>query len=77
MEDRGRLRLACSNSIHQSIAVADWVHKEAGVSAIFPGSPFERRWRDIHTVSQQIQSRGAHYEAIGSIFLGQPPEVFF
>ena len=77
VEDRGRLRLACSNSIHQSIAVADWVHKEAGVSAIFPGSPFERRWRDIHTVSQQIQSRGAHYEAIGSIFLGQPPEVFF
>jgi indole-3-acetate monooxygenase len=75
--ERGRLRLACSNAIHASLEVADRVHKEAGVSAIFPGSPFDRRWRDIHTVSQQIQARGAHFEAIGSIMMGEPPEVFF
>jgi len=47
-----------------------------GVDAIFPGSPFERRFRDIHTVSQQIQSRNADYETIGQVLLGQPPEVF-
>ena len=75
--ERARLRLGCSHAIHASLEVADWVHKEAGVSAIFPGSPFDRRWRDIHTLSQQIQSRGAHFEAIGSIMLGEPPAVFF
>lgn len=56
--------------------MADWVYKIAGVDAIFPGSPFERRFRDMHTLSQQIQSRDAHNEAIGQVLLGVPPEVF-
>ena len=37
---------------------------------------FERRFRDIHTLSQQIQSRDAHYETVGRVLLGTPPEVF-
>jgi indole-3-acetate monooxygenase len=74
--DRARARLAGSNAITSAVAVADWTYKAAGVDAIFPGSPFERRFRDIHTVSQQIQSRDAHYETVGQILLGNPPEVF-
>jgi hypothetical protein len=49
----------------------------AGVDAIFPGSPLKRRFRDIHTVTQQIQSHEVHYETVGQVLLGQPPEVFF
>ena len=75
--DRARARLAGSNAISSALAVADWTYKAAGVDAIFPGSPFERRFRDIHTVSQQIQSRDAHYETVGQVLLGNPPEVFF
>ena len=75
--DRARVRLAATHAIHSAIAVADWVYKEAGVSAIFPGTPFERRFRDMHTLSQQIQSRGSHYEAAGQVLLGIPPEVYF
>ena len=75
--DRARVRLACTNAIHGAIEVADYTYKAAGVDAIFPGSPFERRFRDIHTLSQQIQSRSAHFEAVGQILLGMPPEVFF
>ena len=48
----------------------------AGVDAIFPDSPFERRFRDMHTLSQQIQARDAHFEAVGQILLGVPPEEF-
>jgi indole-3-acetate monooxygenase len=75
--DRARVRLATANAIHASIEVADWVYKAAGVDSIFPGSPFERRFRDIHTLSQQIQSRTAHYEAVGQVMLGVPPPVFY
>jgi alkylation response protein AidB-like acyl-CoA dehydrogenase len=75
--DRARVRLACTHAIHTSLEVSDFTYKGAGVDAIFPGSPFERRFRDIHTVSQQIQSRSAHYEAVGRILLGTIPEVFF
>jgi indole-3-acetate monooxygenase len=77
VEDRARVRLAASNAIHGAIEVADWVYKRAGVSAIFRGGPFQRRFRDIHTLSQQIQSRDAHFETIGQVLLGNPPEVFF
>lgn len=75
-DDRARVRLACANAIHGAIEVADMVYKAAGVDAIFPGSPFERRFRDIHTLSQQIQSRTSHFEAVGRMLLGDKDEAF-
>jgi indole-3-acetate monooxygenase len=74
--DRARVRLACTNAIQSAIEVADFAYKAAGVDAIFPGSPFERRFRDMHTLSQQIQARTAHFEQVGQVLLGVPPEVF-
>ena len=76
VSDRARVRLACTNAIQGAIEVADFAYKGAGVDAIFPGSPFERRFRDMHTLSQQIQARSAHFESVGQILLGVPPEVF-
>jgi alkylation response protein AidB-like acyl-CoA dehydrogenase len=77
MRDRARVRLAASNAIQGAIEVADWTYKRAGVSAIFRGTAFERRFRDMHTLSQQTQSRDAQFEAIGQIMLGVPPAVFY
>jgi alkylation response protein AidB-like acyl-CoA dehydrogenase len=74
--DRARVRLACTNAIQGAVEVADFSYKGAGVDAIFPGSPFERRFRDMHTLSQQIQARTAHFEQVGQILLGIPPEEF-
>ena len=74
---RLRVRLGCAHAITSAIEVADYVYKAAGTSAIFPGTPFERRFRDIHTLSQQIQSREAHFEAVGKVmFNGDPDELF-
>ena len=75
--NRARVRLASTNAIQAAVEVADFAYKAAGVDAIFPGSPFERRFRDMHTLSQQIQARGAHFEQVGQILLGVPPDVFF
>jgi alkylation response protein AidB-like acyl-CoA dehydrogenase len=76
IRDRVSIRLACANAIHGAIDVADSVYKMAGVDAIFPGSPFERRFRDMHTLSQQIQSRTSHFEAVGRILLGAEDPMF-
>jgi indole-3-acetate monooxygenase len=73
LAERARVRLACAHAIQAASEVADFTFKEAGVDAIFPGSPFERRFRDMHTLTQQIQSRGAHFEAVGAILLGIEP----
>ena len=74
--DRARVRLAATHAIQAAIDVAHRVWREAGVDAIFPGGPFERRFRDIHTLSQQLQSREAHYERVGRVLLGDPPADF-
>lgn len=74
---RARVRLACAHAIQTALETADFAYKEAGTSAIFLDTAFERRFRDIHTASQQIQARGAHFEAVGRIMLGTIPEVFY
>jgi alkylation response protein AidB-like acyl-CoA dehydrogenase len=74
---RLRVRLGCAHAIHTAVEIADTVYKAAGTSAIFLGTPFERRFRDIHTLSQQIQSREAHFETVGRVmFNGDPDGVF-
>jgi len=75
--DRARVRLGCTQAIHQAEKTADWVYKAAGTSAIFLGTPFERRFRDIHTMSQQIQAREAHFEAVGRIMFNGDPDGTF
>ena len=76
-EERVRLRLACAHGTHTAIEIADYVYKAAGTSAIFKGTPFERRFRDMHTLSQQIQSRDAHFEAVGKVMFNGDPEGLF
>jgi len=76
-QHRARVRLACSHAIKSALEIADRVHKAAGTSAIFLGTPFERRFRDIHTLSQQIQSREAHFQDVGRVmFNGDPNGTF-
>lgn len=50
--------------------VGDFVYSAAGATAIFNNNPFERRFRDLHTVTQQLQAHTAHYEALGQSLLG-------
>lgn len=77
LDARIRVRLGCAHAITTAIGVADHVYKAAGTSAIYRGTLFERRFRDIHTLSQQIQSRELHFEAAGrAMFNGDPDGVF-
>ena len=75
--ERMRVRLGCAHGINTAIEIADYVYKAAGVSAIFLGTPFERRFRDMHTLSQQIQSRDAHFEAVGRVMFHGDPDGSF
>jgi alkylation response protein AidB-like acyl-CoA dehydrogenase len=70
---RARVRLACCFAIQSAETVADYTYKAAGTDAIFLGTPFERRFRDMHTLSQQMQSRAAHFESVGQVLLGVGP----
>jgi len=68
------IRLASTWAIHQARDVVDMAYHAAGATAIFKSNPFERRFRDIHTVIQQYQGRQAHFETVGQALLGLEPE---
>ncbi|HTB47746.1 MAG TPA: acyl-CoA dehydrogenase family protein [Acetobacteraceae bacterium] len=76
-EDRTMIRLASTWAIQSAREVVNTLYHAAGSIAIFEDHPFERRLRDIHTVAQQSQGRQLHYETVGQILLGMPPENQF
>jgi alkylation response protein AidB-like acyl-CoA dehydrogenase len=67
---RTAMRLASTWTIHQAIAVADAAYHMAGSTAVFHAGQFERRFRDIHAIAQQLQARDVHYETVGQEILG-------
>jgi len=71
------VRLAATHATHEAAAVVDTAYSLAGSNAIFEDRPFERRFRDIHAISQQLQGRKAHYELVGKYLLGLEPETTF
>ena len=38
-------------------------------TAVFNANKLERRFRDMHTIAQQIQGRDSHYEDVGKAIL--------
>jgi indole-3-acetate monooxygenase len=75
LDQRMTIRLASTFAIHQSMNVVDTAYHAAGSTAIFAENPFERRFRDIHTVSQQLQGRQEHFETVGQHLLGLEPDT--
>jgi alkylation response protein AidB-like acyl-CoA dehydrogenase len=69
-DHRIAIRLATTFSILQAMKVADTTFHAAGATAIFTHHPFERRFRDIHAVSQQVQGRSEHLETVGQALFG-------
>ncbi len=68
------IRMASTWAIQSAREAVAQLYAAAGALAIFDNRPFERRFRDIHTVTQQIQGHPAHFETVGQILLGREPE---
>ena len=72
VDQRLTLRMASTHGTRQAREVVDAIYHAAGASAIFESNPFERRFRDVHTISQQVQAHDTVFEAIGQYYLGLP-----
>ena len=75
LEQNTMIRLASTWAIHQAREVVNTLYHGAGATAIFDDRPFERRFRDMHTATQQAQGRQAHYETIGRVLFGLVPDT--
>lgn len=77
LEHRMTLRMASTHAIHSARDAVDFAYNAAGTTAIFESHPLERRFRDMHTVTQQLQGRSSHFETVGAYLLGGEPDLTF
>lgn len=77
VERRLDIRLAATFAIHEANAVADTAWQIAGATAIFSTGAFERRLRDIKTLTQQVQGRPSHLQDVGAYLMGLEPTLSF
>jgi hypothetical protein len=77
LDQRVLIRLASTYAIHQAKAVADMTHHAGGATSIFIESAFDRGFRDIHAVTQQLQGRQSHFETVGRFLFGLEPDTTF
>jgi alkylation response protein AidB-like acyl-CoA dehydrogenase len=75
LEHRMTIRMASTNAIHRSREAVDFAYNAAGATAIFESHPLERRFRDIHTVTQQLQGRLSHFETVGAWMMGAEADL--
>lgn len=77
VEQRITIRMAATNTIHKAKDAVDFAYNAAGATAIFENHPLERRFRDIHTVTQQLQGRLSHFETVGAWMMGADADLTF
>lgn len=70
MDERMKIRAAGTYAIRLATGVVQQLYELAGTTAIFDGNPFERWFRDAHTISQHAQGRISHLETVGKHLLG-------
>jgi alkylation response protein AidB-like acyl-CoA dehydrogenase len=75
VEQRITVRMAATHAIHKAREAVDFAYNAAGATAIFENHPLERRFRDIHTVTQQLQGRSSHFETVGAWMMGADADL--
>jgi alkylation response protein AidB-like acyl-CoA dehydrogenase len=77
VDQRITVRLAASHAIHKAREAVDFAYHAAGATSIFDNHPLERRFRDIHTVTQQLQGQLKHFETVGAWMMGADTDLTY
>ena len=75
IDQRIVIRGASTNAIHKAKEAVDFAYNAAGATAIFESHSLGRRFRDIHTVTQQLQGRLNHFETVGAWMMGADADL--
>jgi alkylation response protein AidB-like acyl-CoA dehydrogenase len=70
LDDRMKLRTASTHTIRVCKTVTDRVYDLCSTDSIFRHNDIQRRFQDIHVISQHLQGRPEIYELVGSFLLG-------
>ena len=76
-DERIQLRVAATHAIRTSAQVVDAAYTLCGASGIFQSNPIQRRFQDMHVITQHVQGHHVHYETAGQFLLGLEPRGVF
>jgi alkylation response protein AidB-like acyl-CoA dehydrogenase len=69
-----RLQLAVAFAAEATAKAVRFVNTVAGTSSIRMGQPFQRHFRDVHTLLQHTSKNSARYGSAGRMMLGLEPD---
>ncbi len=75
IEQRALLRLSASQAVQGSVRAVDVAYNLGGGSSIYESSRLQRRFRDVHALTQHVMVGPSSFEAAGRALLGHevPP----
>lgn len=77
LPQRINLRVAATHAIRTAAQVVDAAYTLCGAGAIYQTNPIQRRFQDMHVITQHVQGHYVHYETAGQYFLGLEPQGAF
>lgn len=69
-EHRARLRVAANQAVRGAVLAVDAAYAAAGGSAVYTRAPFEKHFRDIHTLTQHVMVQPSSSRLAGAVMLG-------
>ena len=77
LQQRINLRVAATHAIRTAAQVVDAAYTLCGAGAIYQSNSIQRRFQDMHVITQHVQGHYVHYETAGQYFLGLEPQGAF
>ena len=59
------LRMAGTNAINDAATALDLAYKVAGSTGIYRDQTLQRRFQDMHVITQHVQGRESNYALLG------------
>jgi alkylation response protein AidB-like acyl-CoA dehydrogenase len=74
VDKRMALRLAATNATEAAVKAVDLCYTMAGGTSVYRASPLQRRFRDVHVITQHMMVAPPSYEVAGRVLLGLPTD---
>jgi alkylation response protein AidB-like acyl-CoA dehydrogenase len=74
-DQRARLRMVGTHVIQECSVVVDLVYKVAGSTGIYQDHTLQRRFQDMHVITQHVQGREAYFGLLGRYAMSGEYEI--
>lgn len=71
LDQRARIRSAAVWATARAAAVVDFAYHAGGGSSLYATSPLQRRWRDVHAITQHFVVKADTLTTAGAVLAGQ------